>query len=91
MLAEAGKLDRRELTRALLADRGEMVCIAGLGAPAWDITSVGDHPLNLPLWGGMGGAAMIGLSLFANARRCDASGSFSSFSRITSLSSAYPH
>lgn len=63
MLAESGKLDRRELTRALLADRGEMVCIAGLGAPAWDITAVGDHPLNLPLWGGMGGAAMIGLGL----------------------------
>jgi len=63
MLAESGKLDRRELTRALLADRGEMVCIAGLGAPAWDITAVGDHPLNLPLWGGMGAAAMIGLGL----------------------------
>lgn len=63
MLAASGKLDRRELARALLADRGEMVCIAGLGAPAWDITAVGDHPLNLPLWGGMGGAAMIGLGL----------------------------
>ncbi|MBP0466079.1 aldehyde dehydrogenase [Roseomonas sp. PWR1] len=63
MLAPSGKLDRRELARALLADRGEMVCIAGLGAPAWDITAVGDHPLNLPLWGGMGGAAMIGLGL----------------------------
>jgi thiamine pyrophosphate-dependent acetolactate synthase large subunit-like protein len=63
MLADSGKLDRRELTRALLADRGEMVVIAGLGAPAWDITAVGDHPLNLPLWGGMGGAAMIGLGV----------------------------
>ena len=63
MLAASGKLDRRELTAALLADRGDMVCIAGLGAPAWDITAVGDHPLNLPLWGGMGGAAMIGLGL----------------------------
>ena len=63
MLAESGKLDRRELTRALLADRDGMVCIAGLGAPAWDITAVGDDPLNLPLWGGMGGAAMIGLGL----------------------------
>lgn len=63
MLAASGKLDRRELTAALLADRGEMACIAGLGAPAWDITAVGDHPLNLPLWGGMGGAAMIGLGL----------------------------
>lgn len=63
MLAESGKLDRRELTRALLADRGELAVISGLGAPAWDITAVGDHKLNLPLWGGMGGAAMIGLGL----------------------------
>ena len=37
--------------------------IAGLGAPCWDITAVGDHKLNLPLWGGMGAAAMIGLGL----------------------------
>jgi thiamine pyrophosphate-dependent acetolactate synthase large subunit-like protein len=54
MRAASGKLDRRELVRALLADRG---------APAWDITAVGDHPCNFPLWGGMGGAAMIGLGL----------------------------
>ena len=40
-----------------------MVVIAGLGAPAWDITAVGDTALNLPLWGGMGAAAMIGLGL----------------------------
>lgn len=63
MLAESGKLDRRELTRVLLEDRGDMAVIAGLGAPAWDITALGDHPLNLPLWGGMGAAAMIGLGL----------------------------
>jgi thiamine pyrophosphate-dependent acetolactate synthase large subunit-like protein len=37
--------------------------VAGLGAPAWDITAAGDHPLSFPLWGAMGGAAMIGLGL----------------------------
>lgn len=63
MLAPSGKLDRRELTAALLKDRGGMAVIAGLGAPAWDITAVGDCATNLPLWGGMGGAAMIGLGL----------------------------
>ena len=41
----------------------DAVVIAGLGAPAWDITAAGDCALNLPLWGGMGGAAMIGLGL----------------------------
>jgi thiamine pyrophosphate-dependent acetolactate synthase large subunit-like protein len=56
-------LDRRELAAAVLADRGRLLVVAGLGAPAWDITAVGDGPQNLPLWGGMGGAAMIGLGL----------------------------
>lgn len=56
-------LDRRELCRAVLQERGGMLVVAGLGAPAWDITAVGDCAENLPLWGGMGGAAMIGLGL----------------------------
>jgi thiamine pyrophosphate-dependent acetolactate synthase large subunit-like protein len=56
-------LDRRKVVRMLLADRGELLVIAGLGAPAWDATDAGDHPLNFPLWGGMGGAAAIGLGL----------------------------
>ncbi len=63
MMAASGRLDRRELCRAVLADRGDMLVIAGLGAPSWDITAVGDCAENLPLWGGMGGAAMIGLGL----------------------------
>ncbi|MGI4942574.1 MAG: thiamine pyrophosphate-dependent enzyme [Janthinobacterium lividum] len=58
-----GRLDRRELCRAVLADRGSMLVVAGLGASAWDITAVGDCAENLPLWGGMGGAAMVGLGL----------------------------
>jgi thiamine pyrophosphate-dependent acetolactate synthase large subunit-like protein len=68
MAAKASKgkskaLDRREVVRMLLAERGELLVIAGLGAPAWDATAAGDHPLNFPLWGGMGGAAAIGLGL----------------------------
>jgi thiamine pyrophosphate-dependent acetolactate synthase large subunit-like protein len=56
-------LDRRAVAKELLADRGELLVIAGLGAPAWDATAAGDHPLTFPLWGGMGGAASIGLGL----------------------------
>ncbi len=63
MANDKARLDRRELCRAVLADRGGMLVVAGLGAPAWDITAVGDCAENLPLWGGMGGAAMIGLGL----------------------------
>ncbi len=62
-VAESGKLERRSVVRALLEDRGEMLAIGGLGAPAWDITAAGDSPQNLPLWGGMGGAAAMGLGL----------------------------
>lgn len=66
----SGRIDRRELTAAVLRDRGDMLVVAGLGAPAWDITAVGDCAENLPLWGGMGGAAMIGLGLaIAQPRR----------------------
>ena len=56
-------LERRTVVRTLLADRGNLLVIAGLGAPAWDVTDAGDHPLNFPLWGGMGGAAAMGLGL----------------------------
>ncbi|RVT98898.1 aldehyde dehydrogenase [Rhodovarius crocodyli] len=63
MQTESGKLHRRALVGAVLEGRGDLAVVAGLGAPAWDITAVGDTPLNLPLWGGMGGAAMIGLGI----------------------------
>ncbi len=56
-------LRRREVVAELLQNRGDLLVIGGLGAPAWDITSAGDHALNFPLWGAMGGAAMIGLGL----------------------------
>ena len=63
MLAASGLLERRAVVRALLADRGDLLVISGLGAPSWDITAAGDDPKNMPLWGGMGGAAMMGLGL----------------------------
>jgi thiamine pyrophosphate-dependent acetolactate synthase large subunit-like protein len=56
-------LERREVVRELLADRGGLLVVAGLGASAWDITAAGDAPTSFPLWGGMGGAAMVGLGL----------------------------
>jgi thiamine pyrophosphate-dependent acetolactate synthase large subunit-like protein len=48
---------------ALLADRGDLLVIAGLGAPAWDCAAAGDHPLTFSFWGGMGLAAVTGLGL----------------------------
>jgi len=56
-------LHRRDVVRALLADRGGLLVVAGLGSTAWDCTAAGDHALTFPLWGAMGCAAMIGLGL----------------------------
>ena len=56
-------LNRREVVACLLNPRDDLLVIAGLGAPAWDITAAGDHALNFPMWGGMGGAITTGLGL----------------------------
>jgi len=56
-------LQRRAVVRQLLHDRGDLIVVAGLGATAWDLAAVGEHPLDFPLWGAMGGAAMLGLGL----------------------------
>jgi thiamine pyrophosphate-dependent acetolactate synthase large subunit-like protein len=61
--SEEYSLRRREVVEHLIKDLDDLLIVAGLGAPAWDITAAGDRPLNYPLWGAMGGAAMIGLGL----------------------------
>jgi thiamine pyrophosphate-dependent acetolactate synthase large subunit-like protein len=61
--SERFPLRRRELAKALLADGGDLLLVAGLGSTAWDVTAAGDRPRNFPLWGAMGGAAMVGLGL----------------------------
>ena len=56
-------LHRRDVVNELVRDRRDLLVIAGLGAPNWDVSSAGDHANNFPLWGAMGGASMIGLGL----------------------------
>ena len=56
-------LDRRELVRQLLVERGDLLVVSGLGSATYDVAAAGDHPLNFYLWGAMGGTAMIGLGL----------------------------
>jgi thiamine pyrophosphate-dependent acetolactate synthase large subunit-like protein len=60
---DAMMLDRRELVRQLLVDRGDLLVVSGLGSATYDVVAAGDHPLNFYLWGAMGGTAMIGLGL----------------------------
>ncbi len=56
-------LDRRALVAGILDRRGNAAVVAGLGSPAWDCHAAGDSPLNFYFWGGMGGAAMLGLGV----------------------------
>jgi thiamine pyrophosphate-dependent acetolactate synthase large subunit-like protein len=57
------QLDRREAVKALLADRGDLLVVSGLGSSSYDVFDAGDHAGNFYLWGAMGGAAMVGLGL----------------------------
>src|SRR5580693_9110157 len=56
-------LDRRAFVKELLADRGDLLVVSGLGSATYDTAAAGDHPLNFYLWGAMGGTATIGLGL----------------------------
>ena len=56
-------LDRRQVVATLLAERGPLLVVTGLGAPTYDVAAAGDDPRNFYLWGAMGGAAMVGLGL----------------------------
>ena len=56
-------LNRREVVRALLHQRGELLVVAGLGSAAYDVAACGNESFDFPLWGAMGGAAMVGLGL----------------------------
>jgi len=64
------ELARRSAIARILADRGDMLVVTGLGSPTYDCAAVGDHPLNFYLWGAMGSAVTVGLGLaLAQAKR----------------------
>ncbi|MBM3559166.1 MAG: aldehyde dehydrogenase [Alphaproteobacteria bacterium] len=56
-------LDRRAVVAALVADRRDLLAVAGLGSTTYDLAAAGDHPLNFYLWGAMGGGVAMALGL----------------------------
>ena len=56
-------LDRRKTVARLLADRGDLLVVTGLGSPTYDVHAAGDQDANYYLWGAMGGAALVGFGL----------------------------
>jgi thiamine pyrophosphate-dependent acetolactate synthase large subunit-like protein len=62
-MSKANLLERRSVVSALLKGRKDAIVVGGLGASTYDIAAAGDHDRNFYLWGGMGGALMIGLGM----------------------------
>ncbi len=56
-------LDRREVVKRILADRGPALVVSGLGSPTWDVAASGDDERNFYLWGAMGSAVPVALGL----------------------------
>ena len=63
MSTGGNRLDRRAVVRTLLADRGDMLVVTGLGSATYDAAAAGDDDRNFYLWGAMGGGVMVGLGL----------------------------
>ena len=62
--ATSATIHRRPLMADLLRDAGaNLLLVTGLGQTCYDSAAAGDRDLTFPLWGAMGGAAMIGLGL----------------------------
>jgi thiamine pyrophosphate-dependent acetolactate synthase large subunit-like protein len=62
-MTDTKALDRRHALQVLLRARGDAALVTGLGSPTYDACAAGDSDRNFYLWGGMGGAAMLGLGL----------------------------
>ena len=56
-------LDRVDVVSRVIARHRQALLICGLGNTVWDVRSVRDRDEDFYLWGGMGGAAMMGLGL----------------------------
>ena len=56
-------LNRREVVKRILNERDNYLVVSGLGSTTYDVHAAGDNDKNFYLWGGMGGAAMVGLGL----------------------------
>ena len=63
MAKASNRLNRREVVRTLLADRGDTCVVGGLGGPSLDLNAVAFHDLNFTMRGAMGAASMIALGV----------------------------
>ncbi len=59
----SNRLQRREVVKQLVAERGDMLAVGSLGGPSLDLNAADNHPLNFTMRGAMGSSTMIGLGL----------------------------
>jgi len=64
-------LERRDVVHRILKERGDAAVVTGIGNASHDVASAGDDPLNMYLFGVMGGAVMtaFGIALAQPDRR----------------------
>ncbi len=62
-MSKESSLQRREVVKSLLSNRGDMLVVTGLGQATYDAYAAGDNPRTFYLWGAMGGAVPIGIGL----------------------------
>jgi len=58
-----GNVDRRAFVARLLPAIPGALVVSGLGSPSYDVFAAGDRDNHFYLWGGVGGAASVGLGL----------------------------
>jgi thiamine pyrophosphate-dependent acetolactate synthase large subunit-like protein len=56
-------VDRRKLVSRLLNSRGNLLVIASIGSPTYDVAACGDNPRNFYIWSGLGCTPTVGLGL----------------------------
>jgi thiamine pyrophosphate-dependent acetolactate synthase large subunit-like protein len=63
MSVHENSLARRDVVAELLADRGDLLVVSGLGSSCYDVMETADNDLDFTLWGAMGAATMMALGL----------------------------
>ena len=56
-------MDRRQFVSRLLDDRGDLLVVASIGSPTYDVAACGDDARNFYIWSGLGCTPMVGLGL----------------------------
>src|SRR4029450_3884307 len=70
-MREQDKLPRRATVARILADRGDMLVVTGLGSRTYDRAAACDQPVNLYLWGAARVRSGVGFAAAAAWRAGD--------------------